>query len=137
MKSNRPIYNKNAVFTGIVIFLLFVSFPFMYTMLIGDASGAPELKLTKEAEKAKRCIRSTQYMKAEHMQLLDEWRDTVVRNNKRMYTNLIDKTYEMSLTNTCMECHYNKKDFCDKCHNYASVDPYCWDCHIENPKENE
>jgi hypothetical protein len=43
----------------------------------------------------------------------------------------------MSLSNTCLDCHSNKAEFCDRCHNYASVSPYCWDCHIDNPKENK
>jgi len=34
-----------------------------------------------------------------------------------------------------MDCHNNKTKFCDQCHNYAGVSPYCWECHIE-PKEN-
>jgi hypothetical protein len=42
----------------------------------------------------------------------------------------------MSLQNTCMQCHPNKAEFCDRCHNYASVKPYCWDCHVE-PKEKK
>ena len=36
----------------------------------------------------------------------------------------------MSLQNECMRCHSNKKKFCDECHNYMAVKPYCWDCHI-------
>jgi hypothetical protein len=32
--------------------------------------------------------------------------------------------------NTCMQCHTSKKKFCDTCHAYASVTPYCWDCHL-------
>jgi hypothetical protein len=35
-----------------------------------------------------------------------------------------------------MECHSNKTKFCDQCHNYMGVAPYCWDCHIA-PKENQ
>ena len=27
------------------------------------------------------------------------------------------------------ECHTDKAEFCDRCHNYAGVNPYCWDCH--------
>jgi len=42
----------------------------------------------------------------------------------------------MSLQNGCMTCHSNKKKFCDECHNYMAVVPYCWDCHIQ-PKEKE
>ncbi len=81
------------------------------------------------------CVRSTEYMKAEHMQLLDVWRDSVVRRGNRMYVSPSGKEYNMSLSNTCLDCHSNKAEFCDKCHNYASVRPYCWDCHIDNPKE--
>jgi hypothetical protein len=75
-------------------------------------------------------------MRADHMQLLDLWRHSVVREGKRIYVNPDGKEYNMSLSNTCLDCHSNKAEFCDRCHNYASVRPYCWDCHIENPKES-
>ena len=29
----------------------------------------------------------------------------------------------MSLTRTCMDCHSNKAEFCDRCHNYLAVRP--------------
>ena len=70
------------------------------------------------------------------MQLLNQWRDSVVRNGDRIYVNAENKEFTMSLQNTCMNCHSNKKDFCDKCHNYIGVKPYCWGCHIA-PKEKE
>ena len=76
----------------------------------------------------------TEYMKAEHMQLLDVWRHNVVRNGERMFVNAEGKLFNMSLSNTCLDCHSNKEEFCDRCHDYASVRPYCWDCHIDNPK---
>ncbi len=134
MQNNKQLYDKEKVIAGLVIFLIIVSFPLWYNM--GKAAPAPELKLTEKAKAAKECVRSTPYMKSEHMQLLDVWRDTVVREAKRMYVNSKGKAFDMSLSNTCLDCHSNKADFCDKCHNYASVDPYCWDCHIDNPKEN-
>ena len=38
----------------------------------------------------------------------------------------------ISLTGTCLQqCHVNKQEFCDRCHNYAAASPYCWDCHID------
>jgi hypothetical protein len=41
----------------------------------------------------------------------------------------------MSLTNTCItQCHSNKAKFCDRCHDYMNVQPWCWDCH-NFPKE--
>ena len=102
---------------------------------MGKAAPAPELELTAKAKAAKVCVMPTEYMKAEHMHLLDIWRDSVVREGKRIYVNSHGKEFNMSLSNTCLDCHSNKAEFCDRCHNYASVSPYCWSCHIENPKE--
>ena len=126
--------DKKLIITGVIIFFIIVTFPFWYNR--GKAAPAPELELTAKAKAAKVCVRSTEYMKAEHMQLLDVWRDSVVRRGERIYVSPTGKEYNMSLSNTCLDCHSNKADFCDRCHNYASVRPYCWDCHIDNPKEN-
>ena len=133
MANNKQMYNKNWIVAGLIVFLVIVTFPFW--LGLGKAAPAPELKLTEKAEAAKECVMPTDYMKAEHMQLLDVWRDTVVRDAKRIFVNNSGKEFNMSLSNTCLDCHSNKTDFCDKCHDYASVDPYCWDCHIDNPKE--
>ncbi len=76
-------------------------------------------------------------MRTEHMQLLNNWRDSVVRDYNRGYiSNANHKRFNMSLQNGCMTCHSNKKKFCDECHTYMSVKPYCWDCHIQ-PVEKE
>ena len=133
MPNNRQIYDKGKVIAGLVIFAVLMSFPFWYNL--GKAAPAPELILTEKAKAANECVRSTEYMRAEHMQLLDIWRDTVTRDGKRIYVNSKGNAYNMSLTNTCLDCHSNKAEFCDRCHNYASVTPYCWQCHIDNPKE--
>jgi hypothetical protein len=126
--------DKKLIVTGLVIFFIIVLFPFWYNR--GKAVPPPELKLTEKAKAAKECVRSTDYMRAEHMRLLDLWRESVVREADRIYTNPKGKQFVMSLSNTCLDCHSNKAEFCDKCHNYASVRPYCWDCHIDKPKEN-
>ena len=126
--------DKKLIVTGLVIFFIIVLFPFWYNR--GKAVPPPELKLTEKAKAAKECVRSTDYMRSDHMQLLDLWRESVVREDDRIYTNPKGKQFVMSLSNTCLDCHSNKAEFCDKCHNYASVRPYCWDCHIDKPKEN-
>jgi hypothetical protein len=41
---------------------------------MGKAAPAPEVELTEKAKAAEKCVMSTAYMKAEHMQLLDVWR---------------------------------------------------------------
>ena len=128
--------NKSkGVIIGIIVFLAVVTFPFIYNH--GKAAPAPELVLTAKAKAAEQCVRSTDFMKREHMKVLDLWRHTVVRNGQRVYVNPQGKEFTMSLTNTCLDCHSNKAEFCDRCHNYASVRPYCWDCHIDNPKESK
>jgi len=127
--------NKKLLYLGIAIFIVLAALPFWYNR--GKAAPAPEVVLTEQAKAAKECVMSKDYMQAEHMQLLDLWRHSVVRNAERVFVNPSGKEYSMSLSNTCLDCHSNKKEFCDRCHDYASVRPYCWDCHIENPKESE
>jgi hypothetical protein len=134
MPNNKEIYNKKIIIAGIITFFVIITFPFWYNM--GKAAPLPEPKLSDKAKAAKECVRPKEFMKAEHMQLLDVWRDTVVRDAKRIYVNSKGKEFEMSLSNTCLDCHSEKAEFCDKCHNYASVTPYCWDCHID-PKEKK
>ena len=133
---NKKIYDREIVVIGLAIFVALISFPFWFNL--GKAAPAPEVKLSDKAKAAKQCIAPTPYIRAEHMAILDLWRDTVVRDAKRVYT-AGDRQFNMSLStgeNSCMGCHVTKADFCDKCHNYASVRPYCWDCHIA-PKENK
>lgn len=131
----RKLYNKEWVIAGLVVFAVLATFPFWYNH--GKAAPAPEVKLTEKAKKAEKCVRPTEYIRNNHMQLLDLWRDTVVREGIRIYENEEGKRFTMSLSNTCLDCHSNKEEFCDRCHEYASVDPYCYDCHIDKPKEKE
>lgn len=126
--------DKTWIVTGLIIFILLFTFPLWYNHL--KAAPAPEPKLTDKAKAAKECVAPKEYMRAEHMRLLDIWRDSVVRGGKRVYISSSGKEFNISLTNTCLNCHSEKAEFCDKCHNYASVSPYCWDCHID-PKEKK
>ena len=140
MSKNKKMYNRNIIVAGLILFIALITFPvWNYYVFSGEASTAPEIKLSEKAKAAKECVRSKEYMKTEHMQLLDVWRDTVVREAKRVYVSPNGKSYNMSLSsgdNSCLGCHVDKAEFCDKCHNYASVSPYCWDCHID-PKEKK
>ena len=64
------------------------------------------------------------------MVLLNEWRDDVLRDGDRVAVTVDGKEYRKGLQMACMECHTNKEKFCDSCHEYTSVKPYCWDCHL-------
>ncbi len=127
--------DKKIIVAGLIIFILIVISPFLYNL--GNSAPAPEIELSAEAKAAGQCVESKEFMKKEHMQVLDIWRNSVVREGKRIYTNSSGKEYNMSLSTgeeSCLGCHSDKTKFCDRCHDYASVSPYCWDCHID-PKE--
>jgi hypothetical protein len=120
-------YDAGKVIIGIVIFLVLITFPVWYNIATGKATYVPELE---KASKGEQCVAETEYMKASHMDLLNQWRDDVVRQGERIYTDAKGNKYNMSLSHTCLDCHSSKKNFCDRCHDYMAVDPYCWECHI-------
>ena len=119
-----------------VLVLGFVALPFLLNY--GKSTPLPEPDLNtpviNQMEK-KQCVLPAEKMKTGHMQLLDDWRDSVVRGGDR-YFEFNGELHEKSLQNTCMNCHSNKTQFCDRCHSYTNAKPYCWDCHIA-PKEKE
>ena len=126
--------DKKWIVTGLVVFLVIVLFPFWFNR--GKAVPPPEVKLTDKAKAAKECV----LVQGLHAQRAHAAARPLARRRwcataKRTYTNPQGKEFDMSLSNTCLDCHSNKAEFCDKCHNYASVRPYCWDCHIDSPKE--
>ena len=124
-------YDAGKIIGGLIIFLVLITFPIWYNAFGVKTANVPDPKIITDA---KQCVEDAAFMKTNHMNVLNQWRDKVVREGIR-YINAPDgNRYEMSLSNTCMSCHSNKSEFCDQCHNYLQVDPYCWDCHIE-PKE--
>ena len=122
--------DRGRIITGLAVFVAVALAPVWQAALHG-AGRRPEPKIVTTA---KQCVEPTAAMRRDHMELLNAWRDTVVRRGQRTYVAADGKTVTMSLTGTCMKCHPNKKEFCDACHNYLAVSPYCWECHIE-PKE--
>lgn len=136
-------YDSKPIITGIIIFLVIFTYPLWSN--IGSASEPPKpdakpaLAYAKKANLPLTCVAPKEYMRTSHMVVLDNWRDHVVRQQDRVYTVETEdgKTvaqYKISLSSECMKCHSNKKTFCDSCHDYMAVSPYCWDCHLE-PKE--
>jgi hypothetical protein len=123
-------FDAGKVITGLVIFGVLVTFPLWYGALSGRADEVPQPELAAHIV-GQHCIRDAEYMRAKHMELLDEWRTRVVREGEHIYEAPDGRRYVMSLQNTCMGCHSNKVEFCDRCHDYMGVTPYCWQCHIE------
>lgn len=127
-------YDGWKIITGLIVGIGLLIFPLFYNGL--KAAKVPEPELTAKAKQAKECIEPKSFMRTQHMKILDRWRNEAVRDNNWLYVFSSGMRYDKSLENTCMGCHSNKSKFCDQCHNYMGVVPYCWTCHIE-PKENK
>lgn len=122
-------YDTGKIITGLIIFTGLMTFPIWK----GESSTAPKLE---KPTISRECVAPIEYMRTSHMKLLDQWRDTVLRDGNRSMVTVEGKQYKKSLMLACMKCHSDKKKFCDQCHTYASVKPYCWDCHYV-PKDKE
>jgi hypothetical protein len=120
--------DKGLIIGGLVLFLGLITFPVWYDLAAGTTSKGPDPKLpTAERQ----CVAPKETMRATHMEMLLAWRDQVVRKDDRTYVTGDGRRFEMSLTRTCLKCHDDKAEFCDRCHDYSGVKPYCWDCHID------
>ncbi len=123
-------YDAKKVIPGILIFLALLTFPFWLGKGKAIPAVQPNLDTPKIRELAeKKCIEPTAFMRSSHMKLIDTWRTAVVRDGERIYVASDGKKIPMSLSQNCLGCHSNKEQFCDTCHNYASVKPNCWSCH--------
>jgi len=115
---------KVLIFAGLSIFLLGVTFPFWQSVKPEDF---PKVAMETKGDQ---CVAPAAYMRRNHMLLLNTWRDSVVRDGERFHIMPDGSRVEKSLTKTCLGCHVSKKQFCEECHTYASVKPYCWGCHV-------
>jgi [DsrC]-trisulfide reductase subunit J len=120
-------HDGGKILTGLAVFLALALLPFWHNA-VGGTAAAPQPKIVTQE---KECVAPRETIRSTHMELLNSWRDTVVRKGSRTYVDARGRTVDMSLTKTCLSCHPNKKEFCDACHNYLAVSPYCWQCHVE------
>jgi len=119
-------YDGNKIIPGLIIFLGIMTYPIWYNTASGKAGYIPKPKIPADQ---KECVEPKSFIRVNHKTLLEDWKTSVVRNGTRVYLAGNRKSYNMSLTKTCMKCHTDKTEFCDQCHNYAGVTNKCWDCH--------
>ena len=121
--------DKVKVTAGILGFMALAAFPVWHAIAAPGNSAPPELEYPADATV---CVEDTEYMTAQHMDLLNQWRNAVVRDGEREHvSSATGERYVMSLTGTCLDCHSNRETFCTRCHDYANVEPACWDCHVD------
>ncbi len=136
-------FDANKIIIGLAVSAVLVGFPFWYSWGWApedrDGDGTPDYKPQPVLpDGGDGCIESREFMRANHMILLDEWRNAVVRDGDRTYVAKKDgKSWDRSLSRTCMSCHTNRMQFCNECHTYVDVEPDCWDCHVEPEKALE
>lgn len=122
-------YNAKYILTGLVVVVAIFTSPFWFP------KKAKEIKIDLKLPAGETaCVEDTPTMRASHMAMLNDWRNRVIRDGERLYTNAKGRQFAMSLTNTCMSCHDDKAGFCDRCHNTVNISPHCWDCHNTSPK---
>ena len=126
-------YDSGKITFGIIIFIVIFTSPFWFNIAIGNPDYKPE-PVFPQKENQKECVAAKDYMRLNHMSILNDWRYEVVRTVKVDFKSASGKVFDMSLTNTCLNCHNDTEQFCDKCHNYAGVSTYCFDCHVEPHK---
>jgi len=121
-------YNAGKIIPGLLIFLVLATAPIWYNVASGHEAVVPEIE---KPTGATACVAEADFMRREHMQLLSDWRDDVVRRGDRVYVAADGQRYEKSLTRTCLGCHQSKANSCDRCHDYLDVQPHCWQCHVD------
>ena len=129
------IYNSGKVLIGLVIFVGLVTFPFFYNK--GRAIAKPEPKLDTPAImqlQDKKCVEPRDFMRAELMRLLNDWRDSAVRDGKRLYVNLRGQAVRY-ISEYLYALPFEQEGIRTDAI-VCAVKPYCWGCHIE-PKENK
>lgn len=88
-------------------------------------SVAPKIDIGRGGQ----CVKDPQWMRKNHMHLLNHQRDETVRKGIRE---------EHDSLKNCIECHASSKDdsvvarddsFCVACHRYEAVKIDCFECH--------
>ena len=93
-------YNKGLIVSGLVIFVLLVTFPIWFNGL--DAGPLPKPELPPNG--TKECVAPAAEMRDSHMQLLNVWRDEVIRTSSREMVEVGSKKYVKSSKSNSRIC---------------------------------
>jgi len=117
------------LFSGMAIFAILLSQPLMAGAPKPDIPLPPKSKATK-------CVEDTEFMRKNHFELLLHQRD------QTMHLGIRTKKHSLK---ECISCHVveengkpvsiaSPKHFCRECHDYASVNIDCFECHASKPR---
>lgn len=118
-------YHKPYVIIGLIILFAVAAAP-LWLGITGK--GFEDIRKELAKPKGDHCIEDVKWMRANHMELLNKFREMAIREGIRYYeSQTYGVLYNASL-NECFKCH-EYKDFCERCHKYCGVTVYCWTCH--------
>jgi hypothetical protein len=117
--------DRRYALAGLALLFLALAYPTWRAAALGTRPSAPTLAKARTSP----CVLPPEEMRASHMKLLATWRDLAVRSGVRRVTMADGRTWRVSLSATCLDCH-EKARFCDRCHDYVAVTPECWTCHV-------
>ena len=112
--------NRGVVATALVIIILLPFGASIVGFVIDTNREVPDVFLEKADPRWESCVRDPDWMRFRHMDFLKETREDVVRKG-------IPGGVTLS---GCGDCHLNRAQFCDKCHEAASVILDCFGCHF-------
>ena len=122
--------DRGKIVLGLAVFVILVTFPFWSRLA---AAGEPQPGRTEleypDPSRGTACVEDSAWMTVNHMNLLNDWRNQAVREGIPEYRSATGQTWTISLTGTCLDCHDNRDNFCNRCHDYSDVAPTCWECH--------
>jgi hypothetical protein len=121
MKRSTVLTEKNrgtwaTVFAVIILLPVLIA---LFGMIVPSSGDAAEVFLEDPDPRWENCLRDTEFMRFHHMDLLKETREDVIRRGLKGGVTLAG----------CGDCHHNRDQFCDKCHEKASVVLDCFGCH--------
>ena len=112
--------NRGVAATVLVILILLPLGASMVGFAFRGREELPQVFLEKADPQWESCVKETEWMRFHHMDFLKEVREDVIRKGIKGGVTL----------SGCGDCHLNRVEFCDKCHEAASVILDCFGCHF-------
>ena len=107
--------------------------PLGYSVIASVAAARPDVPdVFLEKPDEGECVDDTEFMRYQHMDLLLELRDAVVREGERgEIVREADGVVRAVTLDGCWECHTERSTFCDRCHTAVNLnlDIDCFRCH--------
>jgi len=115
-----------------VVILLPIGFSLVWA--VASPGAQIEQPFLQMPEGEEECVEDVAYMRFQHMDLLLEIRDGVVREGTK--GQIVRNGTERTITlDGCWECHTDRETFCNKCHDSVNLSLNCFRCHHDPSSE--